>query len=127
MKHFILGVSAFFLVACGSSSSTGDEGGIEIYTISATPSAGAPSFCRSAHGDIVINDSAVSGTLKRDSSDIIYVVSGTYIRETNEIEGGFAVSKTTVAEFSGTINGSTGSGRWSDDYGCDGTWTAIKK
>ena len=32
MKHFILGVSAFFLVACGSSSSTGDEGGIEIYS-----------------------------------------------------------------------------------------------
>ena len=133
MKLQILTLASLLLIGCGGDSSSNnipntnnDSSGIKKYNVSVTPSSSSSAICHSASGNMVINGSSVSGTVKRSGSNTIYAISGTYIAETGAIEGGFAVSGQSVAEYSGSISGSNGSGSWSDDYGCNGSWTVTQ-
>ena len=134
MKLQILTLISLLFIGCGGGSSSNNnpstdnssDSSIKRYNVSVTPSSSSPSVCHSANGNMIINGSSVSGTVKRFGSNTIYVISGTYITDTGAIEGGFAISGQSVAEYSGTINGSNGNGSWSDDYGCNGSWTVTQ-
>jgi hypothetical protein len=54
-----------------------------------------------------------------------YVIFGTYIPETGNISGGFPKSQP-ISNYIGVINEKEGSGTWSDDFGCRGTWKAVE-
>ena len=129
MKKFVLFLSSLFLIACGggSRSSSSPDNSIKTYKVDVYPYKEVSKICFPAHGEIVLNGSNVSGTVKREDNNMIYVVSGTYIQETGDIEGGFAINSRTVAVYDGKIVGSKGSGIWEDDLGCSGTWTANIK
>lgn len=128
MKYQILTLTSLLLIGCGGSSTgSSSNSSIKTYNATVTPNSDLAYRCGSASGDIVINGSNVSGTVKLNNSNLIYVVSGTYIKDTGGVEGGFAVSGRSVAEFSGVVRGSTGGGTYSDDYNCRGTWSVREK
>jgi len=129
MKRLKLGlltlVGISLINGCGNSSNSSSNGAIKTYNAYVIPN--NPRACYSAQGTIVINGTYVSGTVKLTNTNTIYVVSGTYIEETGGIEGGFATNGQSIAEFSGIVHGSTGSGTYSDDYGCRGSWKVSQK
>jgi len=129
MKKFILFLSSLVLVACGGSDGgfSSPNNSIKTYTVNAYPYKEFSNICNPAHGELVLNGSNVSGTVKREDNDMIYVISGTYIQETGDIEGGFAINSRTIAVFDGKIVGNKGNGIWEDDLGCSGTWSANIK
>ena len=132
-------ISVLFLVGCGSgggSSSKGPKsnnpmdrlvGGGDIpfqrYTLTNTPDKTLP-WCMVAKGFLIIKNNMVSGTMI--SAPKSYVIFGTYIPETGNISGGFP-KKQPISNYTGVINSDKGSGSWSDDLGCNGTWEAIKE
>ena len=98
---------------------------IKKYKIVAIPASHfSSSKCRGAEGDMIIDDSSISGTVKSGWGQI-FEISGTYISSTGSVDGGFADSGSSVAQYSGKIQSNSGNGIWSDNLGCNGTWTTT--
>jgi hypothetical protein len=139
-KIVMVGISIFLLSACGGGGSSSPKkgplssqnpmdrviGGGDIpfqrYTLTNTPDAKLP-WCSIAKGFLIIKNNIVSGTMIHVPKP--YVIFGTYIPETGNINGGFAEAEQSIAQYRGTINLSKGNGTWSDDFGCSGVWEAI--
>jgi len=98
------------------------ESTIKKYNIVATPTSSGN--CRGADGTMVIEGSSVSGTIKTGWGDNL-IIGGTYSSQNGDISGGFAKNGTRLATYSGNMQNNKGSGNWSDNLGCSGTWTAT--
>jgi len=103
-------------------STNNTESTIKKYNIVATPTSGRN--CRGADGTMIIEGSSVSGTIKTGWGDNL-IIGGTYSSQNGDISGGFAKNSTRLATYSGNIQNNKGSGNWSDNLGCSGTWTAT--
>jgi len=103
-------------------STNNTEATIQKYKIVATPTSGGN--CRGANGTMIIEGSSVSGTIKTGWGDNL-IIGGTYSSQNGDISGGFAKNSTRLATYSGNIQNNKGSGNWSDNLGCSGTWTAT--
>lgn len=80
--------------------------------------------CGDAAGDITITDNALRGNVL-STNGFTLGVDGT-LSDTSEVTGGFAQGSNTIASFSGQFTDTSGSGIWSDNFECTGTWTATK-
>jgi len=122
-------LGAISLSGCGGGSNGGDkskrdnnsiqQSAIQKYKIVATPTSGGN--CRGANGTMIIEGSAVSGTIKTGWGDNL-IIGGTYSSSDGDVSGGFAKSNQRLATYSGNIKNNSGSGDWSDSLGCSGTW-----
>ena len=92
---------------------------IHTYKVVATPTSGGS--CKGAEGEMVIEKSKVSGTIKTGWGDVL-TISGTYDQSSGDVDGGFAKNNNRLAEYSGNITDNNGGGTWSDSLGCSGTW-----
>jgi hypothetical protein len=131
-----------FFVGCGGGSSSPTIGPLsedapidnivdgfidaQNYSILTTPADGLSPFCRGGRGVLFIQNNIISGTIIAGFSKP-YVLFGTYIPETGEIDGGFKDLEQMVGEYSGKMNIDGGEGIWSDDFGCHGVWSAVKE
>jgi hypothetical protein len=138
-KIVILGVAVLLLIGCGGGSSSPKKGpsssggpmqrvvggdiSFQRYILTNTPDSKKP-WCQIAKGILIIKNNMVSGTMMSGLKS--YMIFGTYIPETGDIRGGFPKIQP-ISNYSGKIGLMSGSGRWSDDLGCSGTWEAIKK
>jgi hypothetical protein len=139
-KIVILGVGILLLIGCGGGSSSPKKGPLssnnpmdrmvgggdipfQRYTLTNTPDSKKP-WCQIAKGILIIKNNMVSGTMMSGLKS--YMIFGTYIPETGDISGGFPKNQP-ISNYSGKINSTNGSGRWSDDFTCSGTWEAIKE
>jgi len=125
-------VGATLLIGCGgggggsSTTSTTNSNtikelaSIHKYSITATPTSGGN--CKGATGQMVIEGSEISGTVKTGWGDIL-TIEGSYNQSNGEVDGGFAKNSNRLADYSGEISDNKGSGTWSDSLGCSGTWT----
>jgi len=105
-----------------SSNTIKELASIHKYSISATPT--SDGNCKGANGEMVIEGSEVSGTVKTGWGDQL-MINGTYNKTNGDIDGGFAKNSTRLAEYSGNIKDNSGTGEWSDSLGCSGTWKAT--
>jgi len=121
-------IGATTLIGCGGSSSSNPENNtptqerlaqIHKYKIVATATSG--SNCKNATGEMIINNSTISGTIKTGWGDIL-TISGTYNKTKGDVDGGFAKNNNRLAQYSGNIKNNIGTGTWSDSLGCSGTW-----
>jgi hypothetical protein len=134
----MVGIGLLLFSACGSSGGSSSKGplsnspmdrvaGGEIpfqrYTLTNTPDTTLP-WCMVAKGFLIIKNNMVSGTMV--SGPKSYMIFGTYVPETGNISGGFPQDQP-ISNYTGVINSEKGSGSWSDDFGCHGTWEAIKE
>jgi len=123
-------LGAISLSGCGGGGNGGDnstpnsiqQSAIQKYKIVATPTSGGN--CRGANGTMIIEGSAVSGTIKTGWGDNL-IIGGTYSSANGDVSGGFAKSNQRLATYSGNIKNNSGSGKWSDSLGCSGTWTVT--
>jgi hypothetical protein len=125
-------LGAITLIGCGSGSSSSEPSDddknpierqlaqIHKYKIVATATSGGN--CKGATGDMIINASAISGTIKTGWGDVL-TISGTYNKTNGDVAGGFAKNNNRLAQYSGTITNNKGRGEWSDSLGCSGTWS----
>jgi len=91
---------------------------IHKYKITATTT---QSNCKGATGEMIINNSAISGTMKTGWGDVLSI-SGTYNSTNGAVDGGFAKNNNRLAQYSGEIKNNIGTGTWSDSLGCSGAW-----
>jgi len=80
--------------------------------------------CGDAMGEVTIADNAVRGNIL-STNGLTLGVDGT-LSETGIVTGGFAQGGNTVANFNGSFDGTSGSGEWQDNFGCEGTWTSVR-
>ena len=142
-KIIIVLLSTFLLTACGGGSSHSKKNivpseraaavlnngtiAFQRYIINTTPYSRFPfSMCRPAKGFMIITKNIVTGTII-SGLGISYAIIGDYIPETREIDGGFTETGTSIAQYLGKIDMESGTGTWSDDFGCSGTWKALKE
>ena len=80
--------------------------------------------CSNASVSLTISNFQVTGTAVNAWGS--YQISGT-ANSDGTLFLGVAIGSETVANFSGTLSGNTGSGTWSEYWGCYGTWTLTKQ
>ena len=102
----------------------GFEGSWVGQAVSTTPVDDFGGPCGSADVSLTIANSQISGTAIDQWFD--YQVSGS-VNSDGTIDLGLAMSGSNVANYSGTLSGTTGSGSWSDAWGCSGTWNLTKQ
>jgi len=137
MKRIVMATVALsFMTACGGgSSSTRDLNPInqlnrmiefQRYLITVTPNSKSFPFdmCNVIKGFMIINNNVATGTIL--SLNKSYIVSGRYIPDTGAIDGAFTDNDDNIAPYTGLLNSEKGSGTWSDDFNCIGTWVALK-
>lgn len=126
-------LTALILTGCGgggsgdNSTNTGASAQTtKVYEITVVSDPTLPdSVCKGAKGTMIITDSQVSGTVNSDWG-ISYKVTGTYVKNTQHIEGGFADGGTQVATFEGNATETTANGTWKDRT-CNGIWSGKIK
>ena len=128
MKVKIVSVALLtgFLFAC---SSDDDEVVIDVtgdYTISTrsfTEFAANNVPCGDGEGTVTIADGTISGSVL--SGEAQFNVTGT-VESNGTVDGGFALSSETVANFEGSFTTDfVGFGSWVDNAGCNGAWQAL--
>ena len=114
------------LFAC---SSDDDEVVIDVtgdYTISTrsfTEFAANNVPCGDGEGTVTIADGTISGSVL--SGEAQFNVTGT-VESNGTVDGGFALSSETVANFEGSFTTDfVGFGSWVDNAGCNGAWQAL--
>ncbi len=143
MKEIVkIGLFGMLFIGCGGGSSTPSKGALsdtsplnratggfidsQNYTIVTTPAAGLSAMmCRGGRGVLFIKKSIVTGTIMAGFGKPC-ILFGTYIPETGKMTGGFKEMEQMVGSYSGIMNIDGGRGTWSDDFGCNGTWEALK-
>ncbi len=144
MKEIVkIGVLASLFIGCGGGgSSSPSKGGLsdgnplnraaggfidsQNYRIVTTPADGLSAMmCQGGKGMLLIKNSVVTGMMMAGLSRPC-VVFGTYVPETGKLTGGFKEMEQMVGNYSGLMNIDGGKGTWSDDFGCHGTWEALK-
>jgi len=80
--------------------------------------------CGDGEGTVTIADGTISGSVLSDDGTQ-FNVTGT-VEPNGTVDGGFALSSETVANFEGSFTTDfVGFGSWEDNAGCDGAWQAI--
>ena len=127
----LLSLGATALIGCGGGGSSSDDSpsssstdlktlaSIHKYSIVAT--ATSEGNCKGANGEMIIEGSTISGTIKTGWGDPL-IIGGTYDKSSGDVDGGFAKNNNRLAEYSGNIKNNVGTGTWSDSLGCSGTW-----
>ena len=131
------GITALAFTACGggggSSNDSGGGGDTSIdysgeydITVIATTDYGDISACRDGSGELSIdNQYNISGYMLSDWGDY-WDVTGD-ITQSGSVDGGLAdAGGGLVADFSGQLTATGGSGNWKDVANCAGTWQANK-
>ena len=140
MKKIVMATVALsFMTACGGGGSSTPSSlnpmnqvnrmiEFQRYMITVTPNSKSFPFnmCSVIKGFMVINNNVATGTIF-SLTNKPYIVSGRYIPDTGAIDGAFTDNDDNIAPYTGIFNSEKGSGTWSDDFNCIGTWIALKK
>jgi len=138
MKKIVMtAVALIFITACGGGSSSPRDLNplnqlnrmieFQKYMITVTPNSKSFPFdmCSVITGFMIINNNVATGTIF-SLTNKPYIVSGRYIPDTGIIDGAFTDNDDNIAPYTGILNSEKGSGTWSDDFNCIGTWVALK-
>jgi hypothetical protein len=109
----------------GISTGSGYNGTWKGNAISTTAKDSYGDNCANATLSFVVLNNQLQGTAK-DTYGETYTVTGN-VSANGVVSAGIAQGDETVATFSGLVSGSTGSGTWSEYYGCRGTWSITKQ
>ncbi len=78
--------------------------------------------CGDGLGTLTLVDGVISGTAV-STNGLVFDLNGN-VADDGVVSGGFALSGELVVTFVGSIDGTTGSGTWVDQFECMGTWEA---
>ena len=129
-KILLILLSSFLLVSCGSSDNPPPntvatlDGTYNVAVISTTQFDNFGGACANASGALQISGSNITGSVVGPSG-VPLTLSGT-VDTNGQITGGFAVNSSGVATYTGSVSGNSGSGTWTDIYGCSGTWSITR-
>jgi len=97
------------------------------YTIKATASTQLDNkgrTCGEATGTMTVTNNSIGGSVL-SSNGFTLQIDGT-ASDNGKVVGGFAQGSNTIATFSGSFSGTSGSGAWEDNFDCVGAWSAEK-
>jgi len=135
--QMLLGIVALsFIMGCGGGGSTGgtvtvpdsdvDHSGAYQLKVTSDVAETPIAYCSGASGEMSIADGNITGTVLSDLNDR-YFISGT-VNDSGAISAGLAVVEggENIAYYTGQLTPTGGSGKWEDEMGCHGSWTATK-
>ncbi len=136
MRRSTIALTAILALAACSSNDDSDDavnadtaefvlpaGAFTIEAIATTEFDSNGGTCGDATGEITITENALRGNVL-SSNGFTLGVDGT-LSDTGDVTGGFAQGSNTIASFSGQFTETSGSGIWTDNFDCTGTWTAA--